>query len=190
MELSVIAFLGLLVVVAVLRVVELQISRKHQGEIIARGAAKVEEPRFRWMVVLHTAVLIGAALEVVLLQRPFIPILAVAAFTIFLAANGVRWWVIRTLGNHWNVQVVDSTSLGVITSGPFRYVRHPNYAAVFVEMLALPLIHTAWITSVVGSLAHVAVLSQRLSTEERVLLANPEYRESMGRKPRFLPGVF
>ena len=190
MELSVIAFLGLLAVVAVLRVVELQISRKHQGEMIARGAEKVDEPRFRWMVVLHGAVLIGAALEVVLLHRPLIPILAVAAFAIFLAANAVRWWVIRTLGNHWNVQVVDSTSLGVVTSGPFRYVRHPNYAAVFVEMLALPLIHTAWITSVVGSLAHVAVLSQRLSTEERVLLANPQYRESMGRKPRFLPGVF
>jgi methyltransferase len=111
-------------------------------------------------------------------------------FAIFLAANVVRWWVIRTLGNHWNVQVMDSTRLGVISSGPFRYVRHPNYAAVFAEMLALPLIHTAWITAIVGSLAHVAVLSQRLSTEERVLLANPEYRATMAGKPRFLPGVF
>ncbi len=77
-------------------------------------------------------------------------------FAIFLAANVVRWWVIRTLGNHWNVQVMDSTSLGVISSGPFRYVRHPNYAAVFAEMLSLPLIHTAWITAIVGSLAHIA----------------------------------
>ena len=73
MDLSVIAFLGLLVAVALLRVVELRISRRHQREMIARGAAKVEEPRFRWMVLLHTAVLIGAALEVVLLRRPFIP---------------------------------------------------------------------------------------------------------------------
>jgi methyltransferase len=98
--------------------------------------------------------------------------------------------VIRTLGNHWNVQVMDSTSLGVISSGPFRYVRHPNYAAVFSEMLALPLIHTAWITALVGSLAHIAVLSMRLSTEERVLLANPEYQATMAGKPRFIPGVF
>ena len=190
MDLSVIAFLGLLVVVALLRIVELQISRRHQKEMIARGAAKVEEPRFRWMVLLHTAVLIGAALEVVLLRRPFIPILAAVMFAIFLAANVVRWWVIRTLGNHWNVQVMDSTSLGVISSGPFRYVRHPNYAAVFAEMLSLPLIHTAWITAVVGSLAHIGVLSMRLSTEERVLLANPEYQATMANKPRFIPGVF
>jgi len=190
MDLSVIAFLGLLLAVALLRIVELQISRRHQQEMIARGAAKVDEPRFRWMVALHTAVLLGAALEVVFLRRPFIPLLAAIMFAIFLAANVVRWWVIRTLGDHWNVQVMDSTRLGVISSGPFRYVRHPNYAAVFAEMLALPLIHTAWITAVVGSLAHVAVLSKRLSTEERVLLANPEYRATMAGKPRFLPGVF
>lgn len=190
MSLSVIAFLGLLLAVALLRIVELQISRRHQKEMVSRGAAKVDEPRFRWMVVLHTAVLIGAGLEVVLLKRPFIPALAVTMFVIFLAANCVRWWVIRTLGNHWNVQVMDSTSLGIITSGPFRYVRHPNYAAVFSEMVALPLIHTAWITAAVGSLAHVVVLSQRLGTEERVLLANPEYRASMGQKPRFIPGIF
>jgi methyltransferase len=190
MGLSVIAFLVLLLAVALLRILELRISRRHQQEMVARGAAKVEEPRFRWMVVLHTCVLLGAALEVVLLKRPFLPVLAAVMFVIFLAANVVRWWVIRTLGNHWNVQVMDSTSLGVISSGPFRYVRHPNYAAVFSEMVALPLIHTAWITALAGSLAHVVVLSQRLSTEERVLLANPEYRATMGHKPRFIPGVF
>lgn len=190
MGVSVIAYLTLLVIVALLRLVELRISRRHQLVMVSRGAAKVEEPRFRWMVVLHTAVLIGAAVEVVFLKRPFIPPLAAVMFVIFLAANGVRWWVIRTLGEHWNVQVMDSTRLGVISSGPFRFVRHPNYAAVFTEMLALPLIHTTWITALAGTLAHIVVLSQRLSTEERVLFANPDYRAAMGGKPRFLPGLF
>ena len=149
--------------VAALRLVELRISRRHQQQLVARGAAKVDEPRFRWMVLLHTAVLIGAALEVVLLQTAFPSAAGCASmFAIFLAANAVRWWVIRTLGDHWNVQVMDSTRLGVVTSGPFRFVRHPNYAAVFAEMLALPLIHTAWITALAGSLAHAGGLAQRL----------------------------
>jgi methyltransferase len=190
MDISVIAFLALLVAVAAMRLVELRISKQHQREMLGRGAAKVDEPRFRWMVALHTLVLIGAALEVVFLHRPFIPLLAAVMFVIFLAANAVRWWVIRTLGEHWNVQVVDSTRLGVVTSGPFRFVRHPNYAAVFAEMMALPLIHTAWITALVGTVAHIVVLSQRLSTEERVLFANPDYRAAMSGKPRFLPGLF
>ena len=190
MELSVLAYLILLAIVALLRLYELRISRRHQQDMIARGASKVDEPHFRWMVVLHTGVLIGAAAEVVLLKRPFIPLLAAVCFPLFLAANAVRWWVIRTLGEHWNVQVMNSTGLGVITSGPFRYVRHPNYAAVFTEMLVLPLIHTAWITAILGSAAHILVLSQRLSTEEKVLFSDAHYRDAMSGKPRFLPGLF
>ena len=190
MDVSIVAFLGLLLAVALLRLAELRISKCHQREMLARGAAKIDEPRFRWVVLLHTSVLLGAALEVVLLRRPFIPWLAAPMLAVFLAANTVRWWVIRTLGEHWNVQVMDSTRLGVITSGPFRYVRHPNYAAVFAEMLALPLIHTAWMTAAAGAIAHIGVLAQRLSTEERVLFANPDYRAAMTGKPRFLPGLF
>jgi methyltransferase len=190
MDITVVLYLVLLALVAALRLVELQISKRHQREMLGRGAAKVAEPRFRWMVLLHAAVLMGSAVEVVFLHRPFIPALAAVMLAIFLAANAVRWWVIRTLGQHWNVQVVDSTRLGVVTSGPFRFVRHPNYAAVFAEMLALPLVHTAWITAMVGTALHAVVLSQRLSTEERVLFANPDYRAAMADKPRFLPGLF
>jgi methyltransferase len=190
MDISVIAYLALLVAVAALRLLELRISKQHQQEMLGRGAARVEEPRFRWMVLLHTAVIVGSAVEVVFLKRPFLPILAAIMFAIFLAANAVRWWVIRTLGQHWNVQVVDSTRLGVVTSGPFRFVRHPNYAAVFAEMIALPLIHTAWITAILGTIGHAIVLKMRLSTEERMLFANPDYRAAMSGKPRFLPGLF
>ncbi len=190
MDLSVIAYLLLLLLVAALRIVELRISRRHQRAMVPRGAQVVVEPIYRWMVALHTFVIVGSAVEVVMLKRPFIPVLAVVMLGIFLAANIVRWWVIRTLGDHWNVQVMDSTRLGVVTDGPFRFVRHPNYAAVFAEMIALPLIHTAWITALAGAIGHIAVLAQRLSTEERVLFANPDYRAAMAAKPRFLPGLF
>ena len=190
MDLSVIRFLALLAAVAAMRVFELRISKKHQRGMTARGASRVKDPNFRWMALFHTLVLVGAAAEVVFLHRPFIPALGFPMIALFVLANFVRWWVIRTLGEHWNVQVMDSTKLGVITTGPFRYVRHPNYAAVFIEMIALPLIHTAWITALAGAIAHVGVLALRLSTEERVLFANPDYAAAMSSKPRFLPGLF
>lgn len=190
MDLSVAAFLTLLVAVALLRLVELRISRRHQQLLVSRGAHRVPEAHFRFMVAVHAFVLLGAALEVLLLRRPFFSDLATVAFVLFLAANALRWWVIRTLGEHWNVQVVDSAALGVVSTGPFRFVRHPNYAAVFVEMLALPLIHTAWITAAAGSAAHLWVLSKRLAAEDSVLLANPAYRATMADKPRFVPGWF
>src|SRR5260370_10538902 len=190
MDVSAYAFLGLLVDVGLLRMVELRISKRHQKEMAARGAAKVDEPKFRWMVLLHTAVLLGAAIEVVFLRRPFILWLAAPMLAVFLAANAVRWWVIRSLGEHWNVQVVDSTRLGVVTSGPFRYVRHPNYAAVFAEMLPLPLIHTSWITAAPASIQPVAVLAQPLSTQARILFSNVHSHPANHADPRFLPALF
>ncbi|HMD30743.1 MAG TPA: isoprenylcysteine carboxylmethyltransferase family protein [Candidatus Acidoferrales bacterium] len=190
MDLSRAAFVGLVAGVAALRFVELRISRKNQQKLAAQGAQKAADPRFPAMVVLHTCVLAGAVAEVLLLARPFYLPLGVCMMSLFLCANGLRWWVIRTLGTHWNVQVMDSARLGVVTTGPYRWVRHPNYTAVFVEMLALPLIHTAWITALAGSAAHAWVLRGRVAAEERVLLADPGYRAAMADKPRFLPGLF
>ena len=180
-------YLGLLATVAALRLVEVAVSRRHQRTLADQGAAHVAEPRFRWMVALHAGVLIAAALEVVLLRRPFVPVVAIVAGTCFVAANVVRWWVIHTLGLHWNVGIMDSTRFDAVDSGPYRWVRHPNYAAVFVEMLALPLVHSAWITAGVGTVAHIVVLRARITVEDRVLLASPAYVARMGSKPRFFP---
>jgi methyltransferase len=190
MDISVIAFLALLVAVALLRIFELGVSRRNQQKMIAQGATKPTEQKFRRVVLVHTGVLIGAACEVVFLHRPFFPVLAVLMFFLFLASNALRLWVVRTMGKHWNVQVMNSTGLGVVTTGPFRFVRHPNYAAIFVEIISLPLIHTAWITAVLGCLAYSVTISQRISLEESVLLADPDYRTAMGGKPRFVPGLF
>lgn len=184
---SVIAYLALLAIVGLLRLVEIRVSRRNQRYLTSHGVAKVPEPHFRWMVIFHTAILVSAGLEVVLLQRPLLPLLAAPMAVLFLLANGLRFWVIRTMSWHWNVEVMDSTKLGVVTGGPYRWVRHPNYVGVFVELVALPLIHTAWLTALVGSALHVVVLRRRIRTEEAALLADPEYRAAMGSKPRFLP---
>lgn len=190
MDLTVIGYLGLLVAVALLRMFELRISRRNRQQMLAQGAVKVDKPLFRWVVLVHTAVLIGAALEVVFLRRPFLPLLAGVMSALFIGSNLVRLWVVISMGQHWNVQVMNSTSLGIVTSGPFRFVRHPNYAAVFVEMFSLPLIHTAWLTALLGCIGYAVAIAQRISVEESVLLANAEYRAAMAAKPRFLPGLF
>src|SRR5262249_45006162 len=135
----------------------------------------------------HTGVLVAAAVEVIALDRPFTLALGVPALAAFALANALRWWVIAALGPHWNVQGVGSLSLGVVTSGPYRFVRPPNYVAVFVELLALPLIHGAWITALVGAALHVPVLRRRLAVEEAVLAADADYRATMAAKPRFVP---
>jgi methyltransferase len=187
MELSARLFIGLLAAVGVGRLLEMRLSRRHQRALGARGIAVAREPVFGLMVALHTGVLVAAAVEVVALRRPFVPTWGVPAMALFVAANLLRWWVIATLGPHWNVRVMGSLAIGVVTTGPFRWVRHPNYVAVFVELAALPLVHGAWLTALGGSILHVLILRRRIALEERILLADARYREVMGPKPRFVP---
>jgi len=169
---------------------ELRISKRNQARLLALGASKERDPHFRWMVLFHTGILLSSAAEVIVFRRPFALWLAIPSGVLFMVANAARWWVIHSLREHWNVEVMNSTSIGVIVSGPFRWVRHPNYTAVFVEMIVLPLIHTAWFTALAGALLHIYVLRNRLRIEDAALMGNAHYRELMGGKPKFLPGWY
>jgi methyltransferase len=187
---AMIFFLVLVGAVGACRLVELRLSRRHQRALAAGGAAPVAEPVYPAMVALHTGILAGAVAETLLLGRPFVVALAIPAVLLVVAANALRFWVIATLGVHWNVRIVASMPLGVVTSGPYRFVRHPNYVAVFVELAALPLVHGAYLTAIVGALLHAAVLHRRVGLEESVLMADASYRRAFERKPRFLPLPF
>lgn len=97
-----------------------------------------------------------------------------------------RIWVWRSLGEQWNVQVVKSHR-PIVDSGPYRYVRHPNYTIVIIEMFALPLVHTAYLTALICSSVNALILRHRIYHEEATLFAHPDYAAKMGTKPRFLP---
>ena len=184
------AYVCLLAVVGCARLFEMRISRRHQQQLVRLGMRVEPEPGFALMVALHAAILVGSAVEVVVGHRALIPAVAIPAALSFLAANGLRLWVIQTMASHWNVRVMNTVSLGVVTDGPFRFVRHPNYVAVFVELLALPLIHGAYGTALVGGIVHAIVLGNRVRLEEGMLFGSAAYREAMAEKPRFLPHVF
>lgn len=178
---------GLVALIAVTRLLELRVSRRHRRLLVERGARLVDERGFPLMVCLHVAILAGAIVEP-LLTRRVVPLwLGAGAAAGVLGASVLRVAAIQSLGEHWNVRVVDSTALGVVASGPYRFVRHPNYVAVFLELLLLPLVQGAWFTALAGSALHVLVLRRRILLEEAVLAAHPAYRLSMQGKPRFLP---
>jgi methyltransferase len=180
----------LLAAVGIGRLIELRLSRSHQRALATRGIATAAEPHFRWMVLLHAGMLASSGIEVGLAKRPWVPALAIPMALILVGANLLRWWVIRTMGEHWNVRVMDSVHLGVVCEGPFRWIRHPNYVAVFLELEAIPLLHSAWVTALVGGFLHSWVLARRLALEEPILLADLDYRTKMAWKPRFVPSPF
>jgi methyltransferase len=104
-----------------------------------------------------------------LLGRPWITAVATAACVTLAAALALRWWTLRTLGDRWTTRIMVVPREALVTSGPYRFLRHPNYLVVVLEIAAIPMLHCAWLTAAVFSLANLALLRLRIATEERAL---------------------
>ena len=169
METSLLAYEALIAAVVVERCVELVLSERHARALLARGAVEHGKGHYPPMVALHTAFLMGCALEPWLADRPFIPALGFPMLLVALAAQGLRWWAITTLGVHWNTRVIVLPSAARISSGPYRWFPHPNYVAVIAEGIALPLVHSAWLTALVFTALNAWLLSVRIRTEDAAL---------------------
>jgi methyltransferase len=185
---SAVIYGGLIVLLIGERMIEMVISRRNAAWAFERGGVEVGQRHFRWMKALHTAFIIGCAAEVVLAGRRFIPALGIAAFVAFAAAQILRYWAVTSLGRHWNVRVIVVPGAEAIRRGPYRFLRHPNYAAVVLEGIAFPLIHSAYLTAIVFAVLNAAVLYVRIRCEERALAEHCQYQERLGDLRRFLPG--
>ncbi len=137
----------------------------------ARGSGGIErgQGHYRFMKLLHTGLLAGCLAEALLADRPFLGWLGWPMLAVVLAAQAVRWWCIAVLGRQWNTRVVVVPGLPLVERGPYRWLRHPNYAAVVAEGVALPLVHTCWLTAVVFSAANAGLLTVRLRCENAAL---------------------
>lgn len=183
-----VAFLILLALMGAARIAELLVARRLTQGAAQRGAKPKKEPIFVVMVILHALPFVLAPLEVILLDPPFRPALFVGCALALLLLAGLRVWTLRTLGAMWNVRIVEPAA--VVVAGPYRFIRHPNYAIVIAELFVLPLAHGCWVTLLILSSLNALVLFVRIRAEERVLFALPGYAEAMGHKRRFIPGVF
>jgi methyltransferase len=161
---------GLLVAaVAVERVAELVVARRNERWSTARGAIVTGQGHYPAMVALHTGLLVGCPAEVWLADRTFAPALAWPMLAALAGAQALRWWCIGTLGPRWNTRVMVVPGLPLVTSGPYRLLRHPNYVAVVAEGAALPLVHTAWAAAAVFTVLNAALLTVRIRCENRAL---------------------
>jgi methyltransferase len=138
------------------------------------------------MIVVHASLFIGSAGEVWWLERPFFPVLGWSMCFLLIFCMVGRLWVWRSLGQQWNTQIM-TTARPIVATGPYRYIRHPNYTIVILEMFALPLVHSAYVTALLCSAGNAFVLRRRLHLEEATLLTRPEYQRTMAGKPRFFP---
>ena len=162
-------FAVLIACVALERLAELVVARRNERWSRARGAEEAGAAHYPVMVLLHTGLLLGALLEVGFSHRPFLPALGWPMFALVVAAQALRWWCIATLGRQWNTKILIVPQLGRVSTGPYRWLDHPNYVAVVVEGFALPLVHTAWITAVSFTALNAVLLRVRITAENEAL---------------------
>ena len=162
-------YVGLVAVVVVARGVELAVSERNRRWSLAHGGVESGAGHYPVMVLLHTGLLVGAVVEVLALDRPFLPWLGWPMLALLVGSHALRWWCISTLGRQWCTRIVVVPGMTAVTSGPYRFLRHPNYLAVVLEGIALPLVHTAWVTAAVFTVANAALLRVRIAAEEQAL---------------------
>jgi methyltransferase len=162
-------YVVLVVLVGFERVAELVVSLRNASWSFAQGGVESGRGHYPFMVALHTGLLAGCLVEAA--HRPFVPALGWTMLVVVLLSQGLRWWCIAVLGRQWNTRVIVVPGLRLVARGPYRWLRHPNYVAVVAEGIALPLVHTAWVTAGVFMVLNIPLLAVRIRTEEAALNA-------------------
>jgi len=178
------------------RLFELRLSRRNEQQMRQRGGREHAPETYRWIVSLHAAWFVAMLLEVLVGRRTpalaggareFNPRLAALAFSLFAAGQALRLIAIRTLGWRWSTRIMTVPSEAPVQRGIYRYIRHPNYLGVELEIVSAPLMHSAYLTSAVFGVANALLLRARIRREEQALEEDNGYREAFESRPRFLP---
>lgn len=148
------------------RLLELRLARANERWAREHGAVEYGQEHYPLFFVLHPAWMGSTFLE----GRSSGRRVSWPALALFVLAQPLRYWVIRTLGHYWNTRVLIVPDGERVTGGPFRYLKHPNYAVVALELAAAPLAVGAWRTALAFTLLNAALLLLiRIPAEERAL---------------------
>jgi methyltransferase len=153
----------ILVLVTLQRLGELVLARRNTARLLARGAIEIGARHYPLLVSMHTAWLIalwvwGRGQQVDLV-----------ALTAFVALQGLRVWVLASLGERWTTRIIVLPGAPLVASGPYRYFSHPNYAIVIGEIALLPIaLHLPWV-AIIFTILNAVVLTIRLRAEARAL---------------------
>ncbi len=185
MVISLTAYLALLGALGAERIIELIISARHARWAFARGGTEAGAAHYPAMAAFHTLFILSCAGEAIIFKRTFSATLGWIALGGALFAQAMRYWAVAALGRRWNTRIIVLPEVAPVASGPYRFLRHPNYLAIVIEMICVPMIYGCWITAVVFSAGNAMLLRVRIKAEESALGA--PYQEAFSSVPRLIP---
>jgi len=182
-------YAALLLAFGAQRAFELVYSARNERLIRSRQPSAPQAGRsiFKWIALVNLGLFTLPALERWWRRNPPSSAVAAVGWMMAISALALRLSVLMSLRGAWTVRAVVPSDLRIVDRGPYRYIRHPNYLALGLEFLGLPLIGGAYATALGLSLANALLLRRRINEEDALLMAIPGYRERMADKPAFLP---
>jgi methyltransferase len=153
----------ILALVTLQRLGELVLARRNTRELMARGAVEIGASHYPLIVAVHALWLIALW---VYGRNQEVNLLALAGFIVL---QGLRVWILASLGRRWTTRIIVLPGEPLVTSGPYRYFSHPNYAVVIGEIALLPLMLHLPMLALIFSVLNAAVLTIRIRSEARVL---------------------
>ena len=168
------------------RLAEVRIAKSNEKKLLSKGAVEAGSDHYKWMVSMHVAFFVVFFLEVYVFNaQP--PSWWIVPFLLFLMAQVIRVWAISSLGEFWNTKIILLPGANVVAKGPYRFMRHPNYTIVSLELLVMPLIFGAYFTAILFTILNIFMLRVRIPAEEKALMELTDYEKSHGQKQRFFP---
>ncbi|WP_307439712.1 isoprenylcysteine carboxyl methyltransferase family protein [Bacillus sp. V2I10] len=176
-----------LIIIIVQRVSELLIARRNEAHMKSMGGEEHCRDHYPLIVAVHLLFLLSFTLEVIVLNKEVSPLWMII-LPIILITQVIRYWAVFSLGTFWNTKIIIVPDLEVVAKGPYRFMRHPNYLVVAVEILFLPIFFQAYATAILFTVLNAAILTIRIPAEEKALMQHTDYKKSFINKKRFIPG--
>ncbi len=169
---------AILLAVTLQRAGELALARRNTARLRRLGAIELDRGGYKFIVAMHVAWLTALSTAVPAGTPPNWPLLA-----LFGALQAARIWVIASLGGRWTTRLIVLPGAPPVARGPYRWLRHPNYAIVAAELAILPLAFAAAAIAVGFSACNGLLLARRIRLEDAAL-GHPSYhiRETLPRR--------
>jgi len=161
-------FIIFLSIVIIQRISELFLSNKHEIYLKSQGGIEYDKKGYKYIVVMHNLFFISLVLEFIFLKRVLNQYWEILII-IFILTQFLRYWAIISLGNRWNTKILVLPDSNLVKAGPYKYLKHPNYIAVIIELAVIPILFSCYYTTIVFSILNLIVLNRRIRIEEEAL---------------------
>ncbi|MDF2788250.1 MAG: hypothetical protein K0S80_1348 [Neobacillus sp.] len=181
-----IPFLIFISVMIIQRLLELVIARRNEKWMKDQGAIEFGVKHYQFIVLMHSLFFVVFIFEKISFIRELFPFWQLYG-AVFVCTQLIRVWAISSLGRFWNTKILVLPNVEVVRRGPYRFIKHPNYLVVSIELLVVPLMFGAYVTACLFTILNILMLSIRIPAEEKALRELTEYENYLGSCNRFLP---